>query len=542
MSKFTFILFFSIIISIKSATETEARIRKLGNDQWLIETGPFSDAYQYIATAFYTNSLEETGWDFLSITTNNFFDDKIQAEAAGRLEGSLTKDRIFNHYTNMLSTAGALKTDTYNFFKRQEEFLLSKKDEYGDNSILFNAYLLYLQFNGLRDQYNKEVSEDKQIDPIEFNVMNSFGDVFDIDAKYDKPSFDKMTGEEIYNYFLLNNHCSAIFKVNQNLSDIFFGHDSWYYYNMMTRIFKEYNFNFNDRSIKAHNVMFSSYPGSIVSNDDFYLTSKGLVVIETTNSNYNESSYDLISEESLLCWQRVQLSNRMAKNAKEWTNIFSQFNSGTYNNQYMILDTKGVEFGNYPKIKSESLMIIEQMPGMIEINDVTDHLKFGYWPSYNLPYGKNISHNANISQTVKSKPERNMQLFSEYDSCSRANIMRRDQNKIYDIESMKEFMHYNNYTNDPFSQGKPTESIAARGDLREKNPICFGAFDSKLSSVRELKENSTKNIYLYSGATKMVKPLLNFTSKACQNVKHIGIPDEPNNEWIIFNNKYNFEE
>ena len=156
MSKFTFILFFSIIISIKSATEIEARIRKLG-DQWLIETGPFSDVYQYIATAFYTNSLEETGWDFLSITTNNFFDDKIQAEAAGRLEGSLTKDRIFNHYTNMLSTAGALKTDTYNFFKRQEEFLLSKKDEYGDNSILFNAYLLYLQFNGLRDQYNKEV-------------------------------------------------------------------------------------------------------------------------------------------------------------------------------------------------------------------------------------------------------------------------------------------------------------------------------------------------------------------------------------------------
>ena len=112
MSKFTFILFFSIIISIKSATEIEARIRKLG-DQWLIETGPFSDVYQYIATAFYTNSLEETGWDFLSITTNNFFDDKIQAEAAGRLEGSLTKDRIFNHYTNMLSTAGALKTDTY---------------------------------------------------------------------------------------------------------------------------------------------------------------------------------------------------------------------------------------------------------------------------------------------------------------------------------------------------------------------------------------------------------------------------------------------
>jgi hypothetical protein len=351
-----------------------------------------------------------------------------------------------------------------------------------------------------------------------------------------------MTKEEIYNYFLLNNHCSALFKLKYDLSDIFFGHNSWYTLNMMSKVFKEYNLNFNDRSINSHNVMFSSYPGSIVSNDDFYLTSKGLIVIETTNANYNKSSYDLITEESLLCWQRVQISNRMAKTAKEWTEIFSQFNSGTYNNQYMVLDTKNIIFGQYPQIQSNSLMILEQMPGMIEINDVTDHLKFGYWPSYNVPYGKNISKYANITDTIKSKPERKMEIYSEYNSCCRANIMRRDQNKVIDIESMKYFMQYNDYKNDPFSNGDPTESIAARGDVRETNPSCFGAFDTKLGSVKELKENKTKNIYLYSGATKQVKPILNFNSEACKNVKHIGIPDEPNNDWVTFNNKFNFEE
>ena len=98
----------------------------------------------------------------------------------------------------------------------------------------------------------------------------------------------------------------------------------------------------------------------------------------------------------------------MAKTAKDWTQIFSQFNSGTYNNQYMVLDTKGVEFGNYTKIEDNSLMIIEQMPGMVEINDVTDYLKFGYWPSYNVPFGKNISKNANITETIKSNPKRKM--------------------------------------------------------------------------------------------------------------------------------------
>ena len=542
MFKFLLILLFSIFISVRNAEEIEARIRITGDNKWIIETEPFQEQYQYIAKAFYTPNLEENGWDFLSITTNNFFNDKLQAEAAGRLEGSLTKNRIYNHYHNMLSTAGKLNDDVYNFFKRQENYLLSKEKEYNDDSILYNAYLLYLQFNGLREQYNSEVTDEKKIDNIQFYVMNAFGDIFDIKSKYNKPNFEQMTKEEIYKYFLLNNHCSALFKTKDDLSNIFFGHNSWYNYNMMTRIFKEYNLNFKDRSINSHNVMFSSYPGSIVSNDDFYLTSKGLVVIETTNSNYNSSSYDLITEESLLCWQRVQISNRMAKSAKDWTEIFSKYNSGTYNNQYMVLDTKEVEFGKYPEIKPYSFMIIEQMPGMVEINEVTEHLKFGYWPSYNLPYGKNISENANITETIKSNPKRNMEMFSEYSSCSRAKIMRRDHNKVIDIDSMKNFMQYNDYINDPFSNETSTESIAARGDLLKTNPSCFGAYDTKIGSVKELKENKTKNIYLYSGPTKQVTPLFNFNSNACINVSHIGIKDEPNNDWIIFHNKFNFDE
>jgi hypothetical protein len=535
-----FLTFFSIIYCEFEAEE-EARIRIDGKNEWKIDRQP-SEEYLYIATAYYSPGINESGWDFLSITTNNQFSDELQAEAAGRLEASLTKNKIYTHYTNMLSTAGHLKNDTAQFFIRQEEFLLSKKDEYKSDSILYNAYLLYLQFKGLRDQYNKEADDDKKIEDVEFNVMNSFGDVFDINSKYNRPSFDEMDKEEIYNYFALNNHCSAIFKLKYDLSDIFFGHNSWYYSNMMTKMFKEYNLNFNHDSIKTHNVMFSSYPGSIVSNDDFYFTSTGLVVIETTNANYNQSAFDLINEESLLCWQRVQISNRMSGSAKEWTETFAIYNSGTYNNQYMVLDTKKIEIGNITKIPDNSLMIIEQMPGFIEANDVTNHLKFGYWPSYNVPYSKNISDYANVTNTINSKPERNMKLYSQYNSCSRAKIMRRDQNNIHDIESMKYFMHYNDYKNDPFSEGEPGESIAARYDLREKNARCYGAYDTKLSSVQEIKKSDKKPIYLYCGATRKVEPFFNFNCDACKNVKHEGIPDEPNFNWTIFNNKLNFDE
>ena len=133
-------------------------------------------------------------------------------------------------------------------------------------------------------------------------------------------------------------------------------------------------------------------------------------------------------------------------------------------------------------------------------------------------------------------------MFSEYSSCSRAKIMRRDHNKVIDIDSMKNFMQYNDYINDPFSNETSTESIAARGDLLKTNPSCFGAYDTKIGSVKELKENKTKNIYLYSGPTKQVTPLFNFNSNACTNVSHTGIKDEPNNDWIIFHNKFNFDE
>ena len=63
-----------------------------------------------------------------------------------------------------------------------------------------------------------------------------------------------------------------------------------------------------------------------------------------------------------------------------------------------------------------------------------------------------------------------------------------------------------------------------------------------MGSVKELKENSIKNVYLYSGATRQVSPYLNFDSEGCKNVVHEGIPTEPNNPWVNFNNKFNFEE
>ena len=62
--------------------------------------------------------------------------------------------------------------------------------------------------------------------------------------------------------------------------------------------------------------------------------------METTNPNYNASSYDLVLPQSVLYWQRVMAANFLAATAPEWMRIASRHNSGTYNNMWMALDYK----------------------------------------------------------------------------------------------------------------------------------------------------------------------------------------------------------
>jgi len=63
------------------------------------------------------------------------------------------------------------------------------------------------------------------------------------------------------------------------------------------------------------------------------------------------------------------MANHAANSGKEWYEIFSKFNSGTYNNQYMILDYK--LFEPYNALKNNTLWIIEQIPGEVAGEDAT---------------------------------------------------------------------------------------------------------------------------------------------------------------------------
>jgi len=93
-------------------------------------------------------------------------------------------------------------------------------------------------------------------------------------------------------------------------------------------------------------LIFPSYPGILISQDDFYYVDSNLLVMETTNSILDESVYNETTPYSLLTWVRVIVANRLASNGEEWAKIFQKENSGTYNNQFMILNLNLIDLKN----------------------------------------------------------------------------------------------------------------------------------------------------------------------------------------------------
>jgi hypothetical protein len=89
-----------------------------------------------------------------------------------------------------------------------------------------------------------------------------------------------------------------------------------------------------------------------------------LVSQETTNNVYNASLYSAVTPQTVLVWMRVIVANRMANSGSEWTSIFAKYNSGTYNNQWMVVDYK--QFTPGKPIQPNTLWILEQIPGYCE--------------------------------------------------------------------------------------------------------------------------------------------------------------------------------
>ncbi|CAD7942194.1 unnamed protein product [Amoebophrya sp. A120] len=337
--------------------------------------------------------------------------------------------------------------------------------------------------------------------------------------------------------------CSALVRLTDN--NLFVGHTTFSDYSEMLRVFKYYDFPLPGS--KARTIGFSSYPGIAGSTDDYYVTSAGLAVTETTISLLSDEPYDKIDDKfGVPDFLRIMVANRVAGSGPEWIESMESSKTGTYSSQWMVVDTKkftktrgglgpkhgtrGTALvptsssslmrnkldvaprsttaknsqsgkkakGSQKKHIFESgervngsgaggglLMVLDQAPNASHSADMTMTLRNqGYWASYNRPWFADVREKLGLDEAE----ENHGRIFSR-DRAPRANIFRATAKRVKTLEDMQNEMQRNRWPNevDGGERNTPDHAIAARSDLGGGG-VANGAVDSKVADVAMLRK------------------------------------------------------
>ncbi|XP_036730742.1 putative phospholipase B-like 2 isoform X3 [Balaenoptera musculus] len=470
-----------------------------------------------VAWANLTNAIRETGWAFLELHTNNHYNDSLQAYAAGVVEAAVSEELIYMHWMNtVVNYCGPFEYEV-SYCERLKKFLeanlewMQKEMELNNGSAYWHQVrLTLLQLKGLEDSYEGSVTFPTgkfTIKPLGFLLLQISGDLEDLELALNKTKTKHAMG---------SGSCSALIKLLPGQSDLLVAHNTWHSYQYMLRIMKKYWFQFREgpqeQSTRApgNRVTFSSYPGTIFSCDDFYILGSGLVALETTIGNRNSALWKYVQPEGcVLEWLRNVVANRLALDGDSWADIFKRFNSGTYNNQWMIVDYKAFVPGG-PSPGRRVLTILEQLPSFESVFNTSGLpalvAHFGDWFSY--------------------------------DGSPRAQIFRRNQSLVHDLNSMIRLMRYNDFLHDPLSlckacNPKPNgeNAISARSDLNPANgsyPFqalhqrSHGGIDVKVTSAALAK---ALRLLAASGPTWDQLPPFRWSTSPFSSLLRMGQPD-----------------
>lgn len=296
-------------------------------------------------------------------------------------------------------------------------------------------------------------------------------------------------------------HCSALVRVTSD--DYYYAHDTWSAYSSLApRQFKTYAF--------ENSVTMSSYAGFCSSVDDFYETSNGLGVMETTIDQYNATLTQVyVVPQTLPTFIRAMVANYWAQDGWEWTRLFLTLNSGTYCNEWMISNMKLINSANLHNLSDATLLVLDQLPGPFSaIRDFTYLLNSqGFFPSYNIPAIESVYIMSGNQQAYEQYGN-----FFSYTKYARAEMFARDAPGVKTLQDVQTIMRWNRWETDPLSSlaaqsncvgcdpvNNPQLVIANRADLVPVNAsfgnlsamvsgfyrgAAFGAIDTKISSYK----------------------------------------------------------
>ncbi|GIQ81322.1 phospholipase B-like protein [Kipferlia bialata] len=448
------------------------------------------------AFAYFEDMLDEIGWMPIRVTTNGDYNDTVQMEAAGYLEGYLYQERIFTHQQNLWDwylfdyVPGHVFPDSlFTYLQENLDFIRHNVETKPNDDYWRGVGHVLHQFDGVVLGYQAAMPEDgsQYQSELDLWMYQSAGDLLDLVVAVEpsmRPDWSNMTPFEKDMRFAKDSHCTGLVKLAGDYSDVYVSQAAWFFYGAMTRAIKRYTYNLHDPAVKAHSMAFSSYPGFLYSFDDILATEdQGMMALETTNDIFKTELYDNCSPESVLTWIRSTVAMRGSSSGQEWVDIFKRYNSGSYNNQWQVIDTKRLlpGVGAQPGL----LTVLEQIPGYTHDADLTDVLvEQTYFPSFNIPYFTDIFDMSGYAEEAADD------FTWSYEDNPRAQIFRRDAPGVKTFDDFKTIMRYNKWQTDELSFGDSGNAPASRYDLREDaaHRMGFGALDAKCTSKNKITE------------------------------------------------------
>ena len=319
---------------------------------------------------------------------------RLQAEAAGYAEGFLTRKEITRYYQEFIHRdLCGVSAD----FCRWTRELLSRQRRWQEEQIRLKGQedsyweqvgLFYVQMDALKQGWQVRSASEGDSVPENFDLnwfadfINFLPDISDYIHQY-KAELAAKQGVGLRTSLPTLPKpavpsCSVLVKHLPNSGQLVVGHATWHDYRALGhRFLKLYSLPYTLATggiVPGHTISMTSYPGSLYSLDDFYVISSGLVTTESTLFVYDKSLYERNTPEGSV-WEpvRAMTANRLSRTGSEWGGVFERANSGTYNNQWMVAETK-----------SGRLWVTEQLPGKVTSKEVTEQVRLqGYWASYN---------------------------------------------------------------------------------------------------------------------------------------------------------------
>lgn len=238
----------------------------------------------------FNDTLQATGWTTLTVFANESAPSDLQAYAAGYLEAYATAERIWQHHANLVGglfsdSKGTVPEAIRDFIEANDAWVRGHASVSSSDPYWSAVGFAYEQLAGLVAGYAASVfatqgGSSRALQRFDFLLLNMQGDVGDLQTKFSaqersllrvggrKPGWVPASWEEALRAETFRTHCSSMVRMTEGSADLMAAHNMWWSYYAMVRVAKTYSFP------GCATVSFTSYPATLTSTDDYYVTSQ----------------------------------------------------------------------------------------------------------------------------------------------------------------------------------------------------------------------------------------------------------------------------